>query len=59
VSWRSEATRREKNRREKKGVFHPRQLGEENETLEQAGAEAIDVNRSHMALIGIFVPEVE
>src|SRR5260370_20428253 len=37
-------------------VFHPRQLGEEKETIEQARAGAVDLNRTNVALIGTFVP---
>src|ERR1700689_1432749 len=37
-------------------VFHSRQLGEEKETIEQARAGAIDLNRTNVALIGTFVP---
>src|SRR6195952_4918038 len=37
-------------------VFHSRQLGEEKETLEQARAGAIDLNRTNVALIGTMVP---
>src|ERR1700735_5164752 len=37
-------------------VFHPRQLGEEKETIEQTRAGAIDLNRTNMALIGSLVP---
>jgi TRAP-type C4-dicarboxylate transport system substrate-binding protein len=32
-------------------VFHSRQLGEERETIEQARAGAVDLNRSHAARI--------
>jgi TRAP-type C4-dicarboxylate transport system substrate-binding protein len=38
-------------------VFHPRQLGEEKETIEQAGA--VDLNRTNVALIGTFVPAMD
>ena len=37
-------------------VFHSRQLGEENETLEQTRVGAIDLNRTNVALIGNMVP---
>ena len=37
-------------------VFHSRQLGEEQETIEQTRAGAIDLNRINVALIGNFVP---
>jgi tripartite ATP-independent transporter DctP family solute receptor len=37
-------------------IFHSRQLGEEKETIEQTRAGAIDLNRTNVALIGIFVP---
>jgi TRAP-type C4-dicarboxylate transport system substrate-binding protein len=33
------------------GVFHSRRLGEEKETIEQARAGAVDLNRSHAARI--------
>jgi len=39
-------------------VFHSRQLGEEKETLEQTRADAIDLNRTNVALIGTLMPAV-
>jgi tripartite ATP-independent transporter DctP family solute receptor len=40
-------------------VFHSRQLGEEQETIEQTRAGAIDLNRINVALIGNFVPAMK
>jgi tripartite ATP-independent transporter DctP family solute receptor len=37
-------------------VFHSRRLGEEKETIEQTRAGAIDLNRTHVAPLGSFVP---
>ena len=37
-------------------VFHSRQPGEEKETLEQTRVDAIDLNRTNVALIGTKVP---
>jgi tripartite ATP-independent transporter DctP family solute receptor len=37
-------------------VFHSRQLGEEQETIEQTRVGAIDLNRTNVALLGAFVP---
>jgi tripartite ATP-independent transporter DctP family solute receptor len=37
-------------------VFHSRQLGEENDTIEQTRVGAIDLNRTNVAPIGSFVP---
>ena len=39
-------------------LFHSRQLGEEKETLEQTRADAIDLNRTNVALIGTLMPAV-
>jgi tripartite ATP-independent transporter DctP family solute receptor len=39
-------------------VFHSRQLGEEKETIEQTRVGAIDLNRTNVAPLGSFVPEV-
>jgi tripartite ATP-independent transporter DctP family solute receptor len=38
-------------------VFHSRQLGEEQETIEQTRAGAIDLNRINVAPLGAFIPE--
>lgn len=38
-------------------VFHSRQLGEENKTIEQTRAGAIDLNLTNVALIGTFDAE--
>ncbi|HMN74166.1 MAG TPA: TRAP transporter substrate-binding protein [Rhodoblastus sp.] len=40
-------------------VFHSRQLGEEKETIEQARAGAIDINRINAAPLSSLSPEVE
>ncbi|MFT4097655.1 MAG: TRAP transporter substrate-binding protein [Rhodoblastus sp.] len=40
-------------------VFHSRQLGEEKETIEQARAGAIDINRINAAPLSALSPEVE
>jgi tripartite ATP-independent transporter DctP family solute receptor len=37
-------------------VFHSRQLGEENDTIEQTRVGAIDLNRTNVAPIGSLVP---
>src|SRR6267378_625148 len=37
-------------------VFHSRQLGEENDTIEQTRVGAIDLNRTNVAPIGSMVP---
>src|SRR3977135_1934096 len=37
-------------------VFHSRQLGEENDTIEQTRVGAIDLNRTNVAPIGSFIP---
>jgi tripartite ATP-independent transporter DctP family solute receptor len=37
-------------------VFHSRQLGEEEETIEQTRVGAIDLNRTNIAPLGSFVP---
>src|SRR5215471_13551627 len=37
-------------------VFHSRQLGEENDTIEQTRVGAIDINRTNVAPIGSFIP---
>jgi len=39
-------------------LFHSRQLGEKKETIGQACAGAIDLNRTNVALIGNIVPAV-
>lgn len=39
-------------------VFHSRQLGEEKETIEQTRVGAIDMNRTNVAPLGSFIPEV-
>ncbi len=40
-------------------VFHSRQLGEEKETIEQARAGAIDINRINAAPLSSLAPEIE
>ena len=40
-------------------VFHSRQLGEEKETIEQARAGAIDINRINAAPLSWLSPEIE
>jgi tripartite ATP-independent transporter DctP family solute receptor len=37
-------------------VFHSRQLGEENDTIEQTRVGAIDLDRTNVAPIGSFIP---
>src|ERR1700736_5234498 len=37
-------------------VFHSRQLGEENDTIEQTRVGAIDLNRTNVAPLGAFIP---
>jgi tripartite ATP-independent transporter DctP family solute receptor len=37
-------------------VFHSRQLGEEEETIEQTRVGAIDLNRTNVALLGSLIP---
>jgi tripartite ATP-independent transporter DctP family solute receptor len=37
-------------------VFHSRQLGEENDTIEQTRVGAIDIDRTNVAPLGSFIP---
>jgi tripartite ATP-independent transporter DctP family solute receptor len=39
-------------------VFHSRQLGEENDTIEQTRVGAIDINRTNVAPIGSLIPSL-
>ena len=42
--------------RHQTGLFHSRQFGEEQQTIEQTRAGAIDLNRNNGALTGAFMP---
>jgi tripartite ATP-independent transporter DctP family solute receptor len=44
--------------RHKLRVFHSRQLGEENDTIEQTRVGAIDLNRTNVAPIGALIPSL-